>query len=234
MLSQSIDSHLPKLARVCARTLLLAYLLTQFFLLLPLSPLSPDWGSQLSSRILDGAPVPLLAVALLRYASLAEPSPDPQSEPEEAMEVARRRHNAVQLCKLGVISLSLLAVWQFALLSGSLTALEQRNSNKATQESRRLRQSEQSIIQASGVQIDQVWQELMAAGAPGLGKPVSGTEQRRERLLEAIKTDQQQLVQGLREEGNRARFTILRERLRNLGLCLIYVLGFDRLGRQWL
>lgn len=82
--------------------------------------------------------------------------------------------------------------------------------------------------------IDQVWQELMAAGAPGLGKPVSGTEQRRERLLEAIKTDQQQLVQGLREEGNRARFAILRERLRNLGLCLIYVLGFDRLGRQWL
>jgi hypothetical protein len=205
MLSQSIDSHLPKLARVCARTLLLAYLLTQFFLLLPLSPLSPDWGSQLSSRILDGAPVPLLAVALLRYASLAEPSPDPQSEPEEAMEV-----------------------------SGSLTALEQRNSNKATQESRRLRQSEQSIIQAPAAQIDQVWQELMAAGAPGLGKPVSGTEQRRERLLEAIKTDQQQLVQGLREEGNRARFAILRERLRNLGLCLIYVLGFDRLGRQWL
>lgn len=232
MLSQSTDPHLPMLARVCGRALLLAYVLSVLSLLIPPSPLSTAWGSQLSSRILDGASLPLVGVALLRYASLAEPIPDPLSEPQEAMQVARRRDNAVGLCRLGVISLSLLAMWQFALLTGSLAALDQRSSSQSTVVSQRLRQAERSISRAPAVLIEREWKRFVAAGAPGSNTAVNGTEQKREALLQSLRKEQQQVGLGLSQQRNNARFSLVRERLRNLGLCLIYVLSFQAMGRR--
>lgn len=103
-------------------------------------------GQQLSSRILDGAFFPLVGVTLLRYGSLAEPTPEPRSERREAMQVARRRDNAVRLCRLGVISLSLLAVWQFALFMGSLATLDQRSNSQSVEVAQSPRQAERSMM----------------------------------------------------------------------------------------
>ena len=49
---------------------------------------------------------------------------------------------------------------------------------------KRLRQAEQSIIQAPPALIEQEWQRFQAADAPGLSKPVSGTEYKWEALLQ--------------------------------------------------
>lgn len=81
---------------------------------------------------------------------------------------------------------------------------------------KRLRQAEQSIIQAPPALIEQEWQRFQTADAPGLSKQVSGAEQKL-------------LGRGLSEQGNQALFSLVRERLRNLGLCLIYVFS----SRHW-
>jgi len=152
----------PLLARACGRTLLLAFLVLVITAAVPFQPRSLAWASQLSGRIVDTASFPLLGVALLRLASLLQPEPDPLSEPTEAMALALERDGALRLCRLGVISLGLLAVWQIPLLFGSFTTMDQQGVARSSELNQRIGQGEQTIRKAPPAEIQREWQRLRA------------------------------------------------------------------------
>jgi hypothetical protein len=150
----------PLLARACGRTLLLAFLVLVITAAVPFQPRSLTWASQLSGRIVDTASFPLLGVALLQLATLLQPEPDPLSEPREAMAISRQRNGALRLCRLGVISLGLLAVWQIPLLFGSFTTMDQQGVARSSELNQRIGQGEQTIRQAPPAEIQREWQRL--------------------------------------------------------------------------
>jgi len=80
------------------------------------------------------------------------------------MQVARRRDAALPLGHLGVIRLTLRALWQFALLRSSLSAVEERDSSRESQLSHRLSQG------AHQARVRALW-----AGWPGWGGRVRRT-----------------------------------------------------------
>jgi hypothetical protein len=152
----------PLLARACGRTLLLAFLVLVITAAVPFQPRSLTWASQLSGRIVDTASFPLLGVALLQLATLLQPEPDPLSEPTEAMALALERDGALRLCRLGVISLGLLAVWQIPLLFGSFTTMDQQGVARSSELNQRIGQGEQTIRKAPPAEIQREWQRLRA------------------------------------------------------------------------
>lgn len=68
MQSQVVDPHVPFMARVCGRSIILAFLIILVASLFPVNIRSSIWGSQISNRILDAGFLPLLGVTLLRTA----------------------------------------------------------------------------------------------------------------------------------------------------------------------
>lgn len=226
------NPQLPMVARTCGRTLLLAFLALVIAAALPAQPRSLAWATQLSTRILDTASFPLLGVALLRLASFLQPEPDPRSEPREAMALARQRDRALRLCRLGVISLGLLAVWQIPLLFGSFTTMDQQGVARSSQLNQRIGQGEQTIRQAPPAEIQREWQRLRAAGAPGISPDVRDPEQQRQLLLEQLERQQQQLGRAIGDQEGQRRFLVVRNSLRNLMLTGIYIAGFQAMGRR--
>ena len=161
-LPAALNPRVPLLARACGRTLLLAFLVLVITAAVPFQPRSLTWASQLSGRIVDTASFPLLGVALLQLATLLQPEPDPLSEPREAMALSRQRNGALRLCRLGVISLGLLAVWQIPLLFGSFTTMDQQGVARSSELNQRIGQGEQTIRQAPPAEIQREWQRLRA------------------------------------------------------------------------
>ena len=229
---QALSPQLPMLARACGRTLLLAFLVLVVAAALPLQPRSLAWATQISSRIIDTASFPLLGVALLRFATFLEPSPDPLTERREALAWAQRRDLVIRLAWLGVVSLFLLAVWQIPLLLGSFTSLDQQNVARAGQLNQRISQGEQSIRQAPPAQIQSEWQRLQAAGAPGITAEIRDPERKRQILLAQLEQEQQQLGRTLGSQNDQSRFVAIRNSLRILALCAIYIAGFQAIARR--
>jgi len=161
-LPAALNPRVPLLARACGRTLLLAFLVLVITAAVPFQPRSLTWASQLSGRIVDTASFPLLGVALLQLATLLQPEPDPLSEPREAMALSRQRNGALRLCRLGVISLGLLAVWQIPLLFGSFTTMDQQGVARSSELNQRIGQGEQTIRKAPPAEIQREWQRLRA------------------------------------------------------------------------
>lgn len=229
-----MQPRLISVARICGRTLLLAFGMSVVFALFPLNLNSPLWGTQLSSRIIDGASLALVGVALLCAAAFLQPMPeDPNSVIRSQVKLlAQQRARALRLCRIGVISLALLAVWQLLLLVGNTAQVNQLNLNQAQRISPAIQNAEQFIRQASAAELEQPWQRFIAAGAPGMKQPVSGTEQKRQLLLSALKAQQRQLDLNISSRGDNARLAIVLDTLRRVALCVIYGSGFFLLRRH--
>lgn len=233
MLNQSLISRLPELARVCGRTLLLVFVVSMFFAMFPLNLGSPLWGSQLSSRIIDSASIALVGVTLLSGAAVLEQNPeDSDRAPRRGARISHQRASVMRLCRLGVIALALLAVWQLPLLLSNTIQINQRNLSQSARISPAMAKADQFLRQASAAELERPWQRFIASGAPGLKQPVSGTEQKREVLLAAIKADQRQLERTMNIQVDKARLAVVRDSLRRIALCVIYGGGFFALRRS--
>lgn len=233
MASHSLNLRLPALARICGGSLLLAYAVTVLFALFPLDLGSPLWGSQLSGRIIDNASIALVGVALLCGTAFVEQLPeDPDMAPRRTARLLRQRASVLRLCRLGVIGLALLALWQLPLLLGATSQINQRNLSQADRISPAIENAQQSIRQAPAEVIEQRWRQVIAAGAPLLNQPNSSTEQKRQALLAAIKAEQQQLDRSINNQGSLAMVSTVRDTLRRITLCFIYGAGFFALRRS--
>lgn len=227
-----LNPKVPLLVRACGRTLLLAFVVVILASALPIDVRSVPWGTQLSNRIVDAASLPLLGVALLRLANLLQAEPDPRSERQEALTLARQKDLAYKLCRAGVISLALLAVWQIPLLFSNIAQLDQRNQARSGQLSERINQGEQTIRQAPAALIQREWQRLRAAGAPGLSADIRDPEQQRQLLLKALEKQQQLLGRTIGNREDQGRFLLVRNSLRVIALCGIYSTGFLAIGTR--
>lgn len=221
------------LARVCGRTLLLVFVVSMFFAVFPLNLGSPLWGSQLSSRILDSASIALVAVSLLGGAAVIEQSPeDAERAPRRGARRGSQQDFVMRLCRLGVISLALLALWQLPLLLGNTVQINQRSLSESVRISPAVAKAEQFLRQASAAELETAWQRFIASGAPGLKRPVSGSEQKRQVLLAAFTADQRQLERRMKIQADKARLAVVRDSLRRIALCGIYGSGFFLLRRS--
>lgn len=232
--SAAINPRLPALARICGLTMLLVFAASVFFALFPLELGSPLWGTQLSSRIIDAASLPLVAATLLCAAAFLQPMPeDPDAAPRRVMVLGRQRLFALRLCRAGMVSLALLALWQLVLLIGNTGQINRISLSQSTRISPAIEKAEQRIRQASPAQLELPWQRFVAAGAPGLKQSVAiaTTEQKRQALLAAIKAEQQQLDRRINSQGDQARLLTVRDTLRRVALCFIYAGGFFALWR---
>lgn len=232
MLNQAPISRLPKLARVCGLTLLLVFVISVFFAVFPLNLRSPLWGSQLSSRIIDSASIALVGVTLLGGAAVIEKNSEDSARDPRRARSTRQCASVMRLCRIGVISLVLLAIWQLALLLGNTIQINQSNLSRSGRIAPALAKAEQFLRQASAAELDRPWQQFIASGAPGLKQPVNGVEQKREVLLATIKSNQRQVERTLKSQADQARLAVVRDSIRRLALCLIYGSGFFLLGRS--
>lgn len=233
MLNQPLMSRLAMLARVCGRTLLLVFLVSVFFAVFPLNLGSPLWGSQLSSRIIDSASIALVGITLLGGAAVVEQSPeDLERAPRRGARRGSPRASVMRLCRLGMISLALLALWQLPLLLGNTVQINQRSLSQSARTSPAMANAEQFLRQASAAELETAWQRLIASGAPALKRPVSGSEQKRQILLAAIKADQRQIERRRRIQVDKARLALMLDSLRRIALCGIYGGGFFLLRRS--
>jgi hypothetical protein len=229
-----LDPHLQMFARVCGSTLLVIFLVSVVGAAVPVSLNSPEWGTQLSNRIIDNGPLALIGVGLLRAAGflLPYPEPDPELEPAQAEQLARSRNKTVLLTEAGVISLALLALWHLPLFLGSLRLVEQQNSVQVTQVEQRYQQTEEALSKASPAQLNQEWQRLRSSGVPGLGSDSATPEQQRKALLKHLKGQRQEAARTVKESKNLTTFTLLRNAVRSLVICMFYIGAFFALGRR--
>jgi len=228
----ALDPKVAVLARVCGRTLFLAFVVVILAATLPFQPISLAWGTQFSSFVVDAASLPLLGVGLLRLATLLQPEPDPQSERKEALTLAKQKDAALLLCRLGMISLALLAVWQIPLMFGSIATLEQQNQLRSGQLNQRISQGEETIRRAPAAVIDREWQRLNAAGAPGITPNIRDPEQQRQVLLKQLQRQQQQLGRTIGTRDLQGRFLVVRNSLRNMALSGVYIASFLAIGKR--
>lgn len=226
------DPHLPMLVRVTGRTMLVVFAVVVLTSLLPLNLGSPVWGVDVSTRIIEVASFALVGVACLRVASFLEPMPDYELDPDQAMQVLRRRSGALRFCRLGVISLALLALWQVVLLLNNTNRIEQELAALSGQISTRIAQTEQQVRQAPAAVVQQQWQQLSAARTPGISGAISAPEEQRQALLNKLKADQKLADRNLSQRGNQERFKLVISTLRRLALCVTFVIGFGALGRR--
>lgn len=234
MLSQSSNARVPALAQVCGRTLLVVFAVSVFFAVFPLQLGSSLWGVELSSRIIDRTFIALVGVTLVCAASFLQPIPDDrQISPRRLKKLGRQRQWALRLCGIGMAGMALLAFWQLLLLLGSIGQINQSVLTQSDRISPAIETAEQLVRQAPSTQLEQTWQRFLDAGAPGLPQPVtiSGTEQKRQALLAAIKTEQLKLDRTINSQGAKARQSMVRDSLRRFALCSLYGGGFFALRR---
>jgi len=228
----SADPHLAMLARVSGRTLLSVFLVVVVTSVVPFAPRSLDWGVQFSTRVIEFTSFAFVGVAFLRFASFLSGSPDPAEDPEGAMQLARQRSGALRLCQLGVISLVLLSIWQVVLFFGTLSLLDQQNAALSAQLGQRLSQVEQSLQQAPEAVVQQQWQRLVAAKAPGLNPALSDPQQQRKALQEALGREEKQANLNVIKQGGEKRFNLVVTTIRRLALSVAFSAGFHALSRR--
>ena len=226
--------HIPTIARTCGRALILAFMVLVIFALFPLKISSAPWGTQLSSRIVDTTSLALVGVALLICAAFIQPMPDGKAERKAAKRLLRQRSFAVRLCQLGTIGLVLLAIWQLPLLQANFRLINERNVAQSGQLSPMLQQAAQTLRVAPAAEIEQRWQQFTTAGSPGLTskQTVSGIEQKRQALIRGLQVEQNNIDQGINNQGSQARSAILRESLRIVALCAVFAAAFHSLRRS--
>lgn len=228
-----LDPHLQNFARVCGSTLLAIFVVSVVGAALPLNLGSPEWGTQLSNRIIDNGPLALIGVGLLRAAGflLPDPEPDPELEPAKAEQLARSRNKTVLLTEAGVISLALLALWHLPLFIGSLSLVEIQNSDQITQIEARYEQTEAALRAATPAQLNTEWQRLRNSGVPNLSA-AAAPEQQRKALLKRLEGQRKQATRTVVENKNLSTFSLLRNAIRSLVICILYIGAFFALGRR--
>jgi hypothetical protein len=232
MQSQVVDPHVPFMARVCGRSMILAFLIVLVASLFPVNIRSSIWGSQISNRILDAGVLPLLGVTLLRTACFLESGVDSRRDPVAAKRLLRQRESARRLIRIGVGSLILLAIWQLPLFIGSLNLIDQQRTFESRQLSEKLTTAEQVLRQAPQPMVDETWKQFVAAGLSSSRQIIRDQEQQRKAMLERILIQRQQANLGVNQRGTQARFALVRNLARNLLLCCVYITGYWGLGKR--
>ena len=232
MQNQAIDPHLPVMARVCGRTMILAFLVVLAASLFPINLNSSSWGSQISNRILDAGVLPMIGVTLLRSACFLESGVDLRRHPNAAKRLLRHRESSRRLIQVGRVSLILLAIWQVPLFIGNLNQIDQQRTVEIRQISAQLIAAEQALRQAPQEIINETWKRFTASGQVSSKQISIDREQPRKALLERIRVQQLNANLGVNQRGNQARFALFRNLGRNLLLCLIDVTGYWGLGQR--
>lgn len=232
MQCQVVDPHVPFMARVCGRSIILAFLVILIASLFPISIRSSVWGNQVSNRILDAGVLPMLGVTLLRTACFLESGVDSRRDPVAAKRLLRQREAARRLIRLGMTSLLLLAIWQLPLFIDSLNLVDQQRTFESRQLSEKLTTAEQALRQAPHSMLDETWKQFVASGLSSSGKIIRDREQQRKALLERIRIQRQQANLGVSQRGTQARFALVRNLARNLLLCGVYITGYWGLGKR--
>jgi hypothetical protein len=138
MLNRAIDPHLPALARVCGRTMILTFLVVPAASSFPINLNSSSWGSQISNRILDAGVLPMIGVTLLCSACFLESGVDSRRHPNAAKRLLRHRESSRWLIQVGMESLILLAILQVPLFIGNLNQIDQQRTVESWQISAQL------------------------------------------------------------------------------------------------
>jgi hypothetical protein len=149
---------------------------------------------------------------------------------KEAKALAKQKDVVLLLCRSSVVVLALVAVWQIPLLIGGISVLDQQNQARSGQLNQRISQGELTIRQAPAAAIQREWQRLSAAGAPGISADIRDPEKQRELLLKQLERQQQQLGRTLGNQDGQGRLVLLRNSLRILALCGIYIAGFHAIS----
>lgn len=232
MQSQAIDPHLPVMARVCGRSMILAFLVVLAASFFPMNLNSSSWGSQISNRILDACVLPMIGVTLLRSACFLESGVDSRRHPNAAKRLLRLRESSRRLIQVGRASLILLAIWQVPLFVGNLNQIDQQRTVESKLISAKLSVLEQALRQAPQETVDETWKRFISSGQVSSKQISIDREQPRMALLERIRVQQQKANLGVSQRGNQARFALFLNLARNLLLCLIYVTGYWGLGQR--
>ena len=226
------DPHVPLMARVCGRAMILSFLVILAASLFPISIRSSAWGNQVSNRILDAGMLPLLGVTFLRSACFLESASDGRRDPAAGRRLVRQRQSVRRLIQIGIGSLVLLAIWQVPLFISNLNQLDQQRFVESRQLSTRLAAVEQALRQAPDEVVDETWQQFVAAGLSSSKLVINDREQQRRTLLERIRLQWQQANQDLNRRGGQARFALVRNLARNLLLCGINIWAYRGLGTR--
>lgn len=221
-----LEPTVARLARLCGRTLLIAFGIIILGAALPLQAASSTWGTQFSSIIVDSAFLALLGVAMLGLATPPPKEQDYRSKRRNSNWLIKPKDGILLLCRAGVVGLVLLAVWQIPLMMGSIAAFERQIQARAGQLNERISQGEQTIRRAPAALIQREWQRLAAARAPGISPEINDPEKQRQLLLKQVERQQQQLDRTIGSRDGQGRFLVMRNSLRIMALCAAYITGF--------
>lgn len=217
-----IHPRLPLLARTTGLTLMVVFGLIVIASALPITPRSIPWAGLVSNRIIDATSLALVGVALLRFATLLEPQPEPKAGRQQALSWARRRDQALGLARLGMVGLALLAIGQIPLFMVSVNALDRESNARSAQLSQGLAQAEQLVRRAPADQLQQQWQQQNPAAAPQL----FNAQTQRQALLKQIQGQQRQAGITIKKRTDELRFQLVRDIVRNVLIGLTYCAAF--------
>jgi hypothetical protein len=232
-------------ARITGRALLYAFIATIAAALFPLELGSPDWGRRLSTLIVDASSLPLVGLALLRYAASlelnaaaenSEDGPDrsdpagPQFDPRGLVPSPAER-TVHRLAQAGFIGLLLLAIWQVLLWFGALNLIDGQDLDRFNQVQAQSKALEQRLKEAPAAALEQAWRQAQGSSAPSLDSPVPTPLVQRQDILARLKAEQAKAVESGSEAVNRARFGLTRDSLRIILMAVIYAWAFYGIAR---
>ena len=231
--------------RITGRALLLAFIATVATALFPLELGSPDWGRRLSTLIVDASSLPLVGLALLRYAAslelnaAAENSDDgpDRSDPDgpqfdhRGLFPSPAERTVHRLAQAGFIGLLLLAIWQVLLWFGSLNLIDGQDLARFNQLQAQSKALEQRLREAPPAALEQAWRQAQGSSAPSLGSPLPTPQVQRQELSARLKAEQAKAVESGSEAVNRARFSLTRDSLRIILMAVIYAWAFYGIAR---
>lgn len=226
------DPHLAMLARVSGRTLLIVFLVAVAASALPFYPRSLEWSIQFSNRIVEFTSFAFVGVAFLRIASFLVPIPDPIEEPVKAMQLARQRDTAIRLCRLGMLSLLLLSLWQGVILFRGLNLIDQERLSLSQQLSQSISRTEQSIRQAPAGVVEKELQRLQTAQLKTFTQGVSDTEQQRQALLKTLQAEKKQISLNVSKQTGNKLFDVVISTVRRVAFCVAFIVGFQAMGKR--
>ncbi|MCX5945874.1 MAG: hypothetical protein NTZ53_11370 [Cyanobacteria bacterium] len=233
------------IARTTGGALLFAFIVTIGSALFPLELGSPEWGRRLSTLIVDASSLPLVSVALLRYAASLELNAasensdygpdrsDPDGSPYDnrGLFPSPAERTVHRLAQAGFIGLLLLAIWQVMLWFGSLTLIDGQDLARFNQVQAQSKALEQQLKQAPPGALEQAWRQSQGASAPSLDSPLPTPQVQRQEILARLKVEQAKAVESGSEAVNRARFGLTRDSLRIILMAVIYAWAFYGIAR---
>jgi hypothetical protein len=245
-MSQSITSFISiKLIRRCGRVLIAVFVIFIAGNLFPLNLGSPEWGFDLSSKIVNSASLALVGMCLLRYSvwldfqALTQSGTNPQislstSEKKERQANSSNREIAKlintqskirRLALVGAISLVLLAVFQVLVFIRGASLITAQGLSASNQTDKQIKEVESKILTAPDQVIDSEWSKFQAASVPGLFAPGLDTAAKRKQLDTAFKQRSKESSLRIKQQISDARWNLARNAFRVFLMAITYAWG---------